>query len=123
MNDLISSITLFKGYALNISINCSVLKEKKRIIKRHQKKLDSLLEERDKNRGISTNPTTIITNFSSYVLTNDEYDIFQYGLKHGLATLPKENDILVYAEDIWEQTDKANILIITFIQNQKLKMP
>ena len=47
MNDLLSSTTLFKGYVLKISMNCSVLKEEKKIIKRHQKKLDTLLEERD----------------------------------------------------------------------------
>ena len=100
MNDLLSSTTLFKGYVLKISMNCSVLKEEKKIIKRHQKKLDTLLEERDETRGISTNPNTIITNLSSHVLTKGEYDILQYGLKHRLATHPKENDILAYAEDI-----------------------
>ena len=45
MNYLLSSTTLFKGYVLMISINCSVLKEEKKIIKQH---LDTLLEERDK---------------------------------------------------------------------------
>ena len=45
MNYLLSSTLLFKGYVLMISINCSVLKEEKKIIKQH---LDTLLEERDK---------------------------------------------------------------------------
>ena len=45
MNYLLSSTTLFKGYVLMISINCSILKEEKKIIKQH---LDTLLEERDK---------------------------------------------------------------------------
>ena len=45
MNYLLSSTTLFKGYVLMISINCSVLNEEKKIIKQH---LDTLLEERDK---------------------------------------------------------------------------
>ena len=53
-------------------MNRSVLKQEKKIIKRHRKKLDTLLEERDKNRGISTNPNTIITNLSSHVLTESE---------------------------------------------------
>ena len=59
-----------------------------------------MLGEKDKSRGISTNPNTIITNLSSDLLTEGEYDILQYGLKHGLATRPKENNILIYAEDI-----------------------
>ena len=80
MNYLLSSTTLCKGYVLKISINRLVLKEEKKIIKQHQKKLDILLEERDKNRGVSTNSNTIITNLSSHVLTKGEYDILQYGM-------------------------------------------
>ena len=53
-------------------MNRSVVKQEKKIIKRHRKKRDTLLEERDKNRGISTNPNTIITNLSSHVLTESE---------------------------------------------------
>ena len=119
MNDLLSSTTLFKGYVLKISINRSVLKEEKKIIKRHRKKLDTLLEERDKNREILTNPNTIITNLSNHVLTEGEYDVLQYKLKHGLATRPKENDILAYAEDIWEQIDKTNICNNNFRSKSK----
>ena len=39
------------------------------------------------------------------MLTEGEYDILQYGLKHGLSTRPKENDKLGSAEDIWEKID------------------
>ena len=70
------------------------MKEEKKIIKRYRKKLDNLLEERYKNKGISANPNTIITNLSSHVLTKDEYHAFQNGLKRRLATRLKENNIL-----------------------------
>ena len=80
-----------------------------------------MLEERDKNREISTNPKTIITNLSIHVLAEGEYDILQYELKHGLATRPKENDILAYAEDIWEQIDKANICNNNFHSKSKIE--
>ena len=52
------------------------------MFKHSVKKLDTLLEKRDKNRGISTKPNPIITNLSSHVLTEGEYGILQYGLKH-----------------------------------------
>ena len=32
----------------------------------------------------------------------------QFGLKHGLPTLPNQGSICAYAEDIWEQTDRAS---------------
>ena len=37
---------------------------------------------------------------SSNVLMESEYYILQDGLKHGLATCPKENDTLAYAENM-----------------------
>ena len=42
-------------------------------------------------------------------------------MKHGLATRSKENDILAYAEDIWEQIDKANICNNNFHTKSKIK--
>lgn len=45
--------------------------------------------------------------------------------KYGLATCPKENDILVYTKDNWEQTDKVKIcenIASLLIQNLESKM-
>ena len=47
--------------------------------------------------------------------------IVSYGLKHGLATRPKESDILAYAGDIWEQIDKANICNNNFHSKSKIE--
>ena len=81
--------TCHTGYVLKISINHSVLKEE-RDIKQHQKKL--------------------ILCYKKYIkIEEDENDILQHGLKHGFAIHSKENDMLAYAEDFWEQIDKANI--------------
>ena len=55
------------------------------------------------------------------MLTEGEYDILQYELKHGLATRPKENDILASAEDIWEQIDIANICSNNVHSKSKIK--
>ena len=45
MENLLASTT-FKWVVLNISINRSVIEEKKLVLKRHQKKLDNLLKEK-----------------------------------------------------------------------------
>ena len=55
------------------------------------------------------------------MLTAGEYDILQYGLKHGLATRPKENDILGYAEDIWEKIYKTSICNNNSLSKWKIK--
>ena len=57
----------------------------------------------------------------SYNLTNEEHSILKFGLKHGLATGPNESNILSYAEDIWEQIDKANICRNEMYSKAKIK--
>ena len=52
MKALSSSTTFFKSIILRISINRSVLKDEKKIIKRHRKKLDSLIKEKNKENNM-----------------------------------------------------------------------
>ena len=42
-------------------------------------------------------------------------------MKHGLATRPNESNILSYAEDIWEQIEKANICRNEMYSKAKIK--
>ena len=72
MENLSSTTTLFKSIILRISINRSLLKYEKKIIKRHQNKLQSLLNEKNKENIIQINPNLVVTNLSSHVLTNEE---------------------------------------------------
>ena len=98
-----------------------MLKDEKKIIKRHQKKLDSLIKEKNKENNIHENPNPVVTNLSSHDLSNEELSILKFGLKHGLATRPNESDILSYAEDIWEQIEKANICRSEMYSKAKIK--
>ena len=52
MENLLVSTTFFKGVTLKISINRSVIKEEKAVLKCPQKKLDSLLKEKNKLNDI-----------------------------------------------------------------------
>ena len=52
MKALSSSTIFIKHIILRISINRSVLKDEKKIIKRHQKKLDSLIKEKNRENNI-----------------------------------------------------------------------
>ena len=49
MEKLLASTTFFKGAVLKISINCSVIKEEKLVLKRHQKKLYILLKDKNES--------------------------------------------------------------------------
>ena len=72
MENLSSTTILFINIILRISINRSVLKYEKKIIKHHQNKLQSLLNEKNKENNIQANPNPVVTNLSSHVLTNEE---------------------------------------------------
>ena len=118
MKALSSSTTFFKSI---ISINRSVLKDEKKIIKRHRNKSDSLIKEKNKENNIHENPNAIVTNFSSHDLSNEVLSILKFGLKLGLATRPNESNILSYAEDIWEQIEKASICLNGMYSKAKIK--
>ena len=54
-------------------------------------------------------PNFTITNLSSRVLTNHEYETLQYGLKHCTVIKPKDNEIFPIAEDIYDQIDRKSL--------------
>ena len=58
---------------------------------------------------------------SSHVPSNEEYSILKFRLKYGLATRPNESNILAYAEEIWAQIDKSDILRHELYSKVKLK--
>ena len=42
-------------------------------------------------------------------MSNDEYQVLRYGLKHGLVTHQKETDVFANAESIWDQINRKNV--------------
>ena len=75
------------------------------IKKRHSKKLDALIFEKKMKDGLHNNPNDLITKLSERILSNVEVEILKCGLKHGMATRPSEPEIMVIAENIWDQTE------------------
>ena len=49
---------------------------------------------------IKKNPNIIITNLTDMKLTENEVSILKNGLKHGLLTWSKENEMVAVVEDI-----------------------
>ena len=80
-----------------------MIKEEKLVLKRHQKKLDNHLQEKNKLDDIYDNSNTAVTNLSSHVLSNEEYSNLKFGIKYGIVTRPSESNIFAYAEDIGEK--------------------
>ena len=103
VENLLASTTFFKGVVLKISINRSVTKEEKLVLKRHQKKSDNLNELND----IYDNPKTVVTDLSSHVL----------------ATRPNESNILAYMQKTYgSKLIDLLFAAVNFIQNLRLRM-
>ena len=47
---------------------------------------------------------------SSHILTDAEFKALKYGLKHNIATFPKQSDVMAYTEDVWEQLLKSKVI-------------
>ena len=109
-NDCFPGLTWLKRQAICYSIQCSVNCFIKPIDKKLVSKLDTLIKVRDQINGVTGNPNTIVTNLSSFELSNDEYSLLRFGLSHGLATRPKEMETFALAEDIWSQLYRSNVL-------------
>jgi hypothetical protein len=91
------------------------------VAKRHERKFTSLLHEHKILTGLTNNPNDIITNLTGDTITKEEESILRFGLKHGLATRPKESDIIATAESIWEQLDREKLLLDGYIKQQRVK--
>ena len=58
---------------------------------------------------------------SGKVLSDEQYNALQYGLKYGISTRPKDNDMIASAESFWEQLERNDLLCKDFNKIQRAK--
>jgi hypothetical protein len=103
----LKSITWMKRCIVKYIIN-NYLKRKEQVIrKRHEKKMKNLRREKRLSDGTRANTNKIIVNLTDTQLTNDQYSALQYGLKYGIASQPKDSDLIASAESIWEKLTRT----------------
>ena len=71
--------------------------------------------------GVHNNPNDLITNLTNVILSNNKIEILKYGLKHDLAIRPKESEMIVIMEDIYEQIQQHNAITDSYISQERLK--
>ena len=72
--------------------------------------------------GIKPNPNPLITNLTGLTLTAEKTEVLMLGLKHGLATRPKETEIIVIIESIWDQLERLNAIKDNYMSKERAKM-
>ena len=95
--------------------------QSERIEKRHQKKMDALIVEKKIKDGINQNLNELITNLTGRQLTDEEIEILKVGLKHGIASRPRESEMIVIAEDIWDQIQRLDVCKDNFMSKHRAK--
>ena len=73
-------------------------------------KADAIIVTKTIRDCIKKKLNSIITNLTDMELTENEVSVIKYGLKHGLLTRPKENEMVVIVEDIWDQILRNDVL-------------
>ena len=89
---------------------------------RHEKKLDSLIINKHINEGIHQNPNRIITTFSDIALNDNEVSVLKLGLKHDILIRPKEKEMTVIMEDIYDQIVRKDLSKKDNISKYRLKL-
>ena len=59
--------------------------------------------------GLHNNPNDLKTNLTGRIFSDVEVEILKCGLKHGIATWPSEPEIMVIAENIWDQIERNSL--------------
>ena len=106
---LYEPMTYLRRTILKWSIQRILEAEKKLVEKRHEKKLRNLLDEKARVEGTETNPNKLIWNLSSHTLSKEEEETLKFGLRHGIAVRPDDNEILASAEALWHQIENKGL--------------
>ena len=80
-----------------------------RVKERQNKKLAGLIVEKNMQDGLQNNPNNLINNLTGKTLSYTETEILKYGLKHGIATRPSEEEVIVIAANIWDLIEQKGL--------------
>ena len=91
-------------------------REWKRLALSLNNKFNKIIEADGIAKGIHPNANITITNLSNRVLSDDEYEVLRYGLKHGIAAKPNK-----FAENIFDQINQKGLCKDNLNSVQRLK--
>ena len=110
-----------KRTLIKFSINCLISNKLSVVQLRHDKKLANLIIGKRIQDGVHNNPNGVITNLTDTILSNYVIEILKYGLKHGVLIRPKESEMIVIMEDIYDQIMEHNVVKDNYISTEQLK--
>ena len=120
-SDIKQATTWIKCKLIIYSINNAQSKINAVTPARHQKKHDTSIVNKRITDGIKKNPNNVITNLTRFELIDDEVEVLNFGLKHGVLSRPKESEMVATMEYVWEEIDNNNILKENHMTKQRVQ--
>ena len=119
--NLKNSLTWMKYNVFKISIKRLINNEQEKVKERHDKKFDKLIVEKALKDDTKKNPNNLITNLTEEVLSKEETDVLMYGLNHGIALRPREEDILPVIEGFYSKIKDLNAIKKNYMASERIK--
>ena len=112
--NLRNSLRWMKCQVFKYSIKRLIDNDREKVKKRHEKKLDKLIVEKALKDGVHKNPNPLITNLTEETLSKDEIEVLTFGLNHGVALRPREDEILPLIEGFYSKVKSLNVIKNTY---------
>ena len=71
--------------------------------------------------GVHKNPNPLITNLTEETLSKDEIEVLTFGLNHGVALRPREDEILPLIEGFYSKVKSLNVIKNTYMASERVK--
>ena len=120
LGNLQNCTTWMKAQIIKYSVNCYINKQMAKLKERQKKKLDGLIAEKNIQDGLQNNSNNLISILRGKTISATEIEILTYGLKRGLATRPSEVEMIIIAENIWDQIEQKG-LCNHFMKQERVK--
>ena len=80
-----------------------------KVKERQNKKLGGLIVDKNIQSGLRNNPNNLISNLTGETLSDTKIEILKNHFKYGIATRPSELEMIVIAENIWDQIEQKGL--------------
>ena len=119
--DLRNSLTWMKYMVFKFSIKRLIDNDREKVRKRHEKKLDKLIVDKALKEGVHKNPNPLITNLTEETLSKDETEVLTFGLNHGVALRPREDEILPLIEGFYSKVKSLDAIKNNYMASERVK--
>ena len=89
LENLYNSTTWMKLHIIKYSVNCYINKQMTKVKEQQNKKLDSLIAEKNIKDSLQSNPSNLISNLTGKTLSDTEIEVLKYCFRSPIPKFAK----------------------------------